>query len=169
MPVKDRLGQIYGRWTVLAPSSKRTVNQCAHWVCECSCGVRREVAGNSLESGTSRSCGCLTIEASKTRCGDRHSRWTGNSSEDDRERSRFRSVMQPKVFTRDSHTCQECGQVGGNLQVAHIKPWAEYPELRFDLTNCHTLCMACHYSETYGRLLPDGVIWGHNFSRRRSS
>jgi len=56
---------------------------------------------------------------------------------------------------------------GGKLQVAHIMSWADYPELRFNLDNCRTLCMACHYFETFGRELPEDVTtWGHNLSHK---
>jgi hypothetical protein len=82
-----------------------------------------------------------------------------------RERIRFRNEVQRQVFKRDDYTCQICGQHGGHLQVDHIQPWAEYIELRFDIENCRTLCMACHYKVTFGRELPEGVVWGHNLNQ----
>lgn len=82
------------------------------------------------------------------------------------EREKFRRTTQLRVFTRDNYTCQMCDQPGGYLQVDHIKSWAKFPELRFDLDNCRTLCMACHYYVTFKRKMPSGTIWGHNLSRR---
>jgi len=84
-------------------------------------------------------------------------------------RHKFRKTMQASVFARDNYTCQMCQQYSGNLQVDHIKRWSEYPELRFDIDNCRTLCMACHYFITFKRKLPEGVIWGHNLNRRIAS
>jgi hypothetical protein len=48
------------------------------------------------------------------------------------------------VFERDDYTCQLCNKRGGNLEVHHIKPWRDYPELRFDINNGQTLCVVCH-------------------------
>ena len=48
------------------------------------------------------------------------------------------------VYERDKYTCQHCGQVGGELNAHHIKPFAQYKELRFELSNGLTLCVECH-------------------------
>lgn len=48
------------------------------------------------------------------------------------------------VFARDDYICQECGSSGCYIQAHHIKPWAEYEDLRFDINNGITLCKDCH-------------------------
>lgn len=50
-----------------------------------------------------------------------------------------------EVFRRDDYTCQYCLIKGCFLHAHHIKSWAKFPELRFDLNNGLTLCKDCHY------------------------
>lgn len=88
--------------------------------------------------------------------GSNHYNWKGGiTAETRKERDRFHKYFTPKVFKRDDYTCQLCKKRGAELQVDHIKKWSEYPELRFDLTNCRTLCKACHYLITFNKPLMD--------------
>ena len=48
------------------------------------------------------------------------------------------------VFERDHYTCQNCGQVGGNINAHHIKSFKDFPNLRLEVSNGVTLCRNCH-------------------------
>ena len=77
--------------------------------------------------------------------GENNPNWKGGISVN------VHSIREPKykkwrsdVFTRDNWTCQTCRKRGGYLEAHHIKSWAKYPKLRYDLENGITLCMECH-------------------------
>lgn len=60
-------------------------------------------------------------------------------------------LWRESVFERDNYTCVECGTRGGELNADHIKPFAYYHKLRFDINNGRTLCVACHRkTSTFG-------------------
>lgn len=47
------------------------------------------------------------------------------------------------VFKRDSWTCKTCGGKG-YVESHHIKSWANFPKLRYRVSNGMTLCKECH-------------------------
>jgi hypothetical protein len=94
--------------------------------------------------------------------GEAHWNWRPWTTQSRRDRVYFKDTMQRRIFERDGYRCVLCSS-SGPLQVDHIKGWAEYPELRFDASNCRTLCMGCHYKKTFGRDMPESIkSWGHN-------
>jgi uncharacterized protein (DUF2225 family) len=54
------------------------------------------------------------------------------------------------VFNHDDYTCQCCGNRGGRLNAHHIKDFAQYKDLRYDLKNGITLCENCHDANISG-------------------
>lgn len=78
--------------------------------------------------------------------GELHPHWKGGIYK--RERNKIMNSPSYKnwrrlVKERDNYTCVLCG-AKENLQVDHIKGWADYPELRLDINNARTLCVGCH-------------------------
>lgn len=56
------------------------------------------------------------------------------------------------VFKRDNYTCLWCSKRGIYLEADHIKQFALFPQLRFDINNGRTLCRECHNTTKYGRI-----------------
>jgi hypothetical protein len=78
--------------------------------------------------------GGVTPEHQKIRCSLPYKRW------------------RMAVFERDHFTCVMCGfrsQYHGrgrcDIRADHIKPFHQYPELRFEVSNGRTLCLACDH------------------------
>lgn len=85
--------------------------------------------------------------------GQNSHRWKGGiSTENELQRKSAQyKTWRTNVFKRDNYQCQHCGQIGGELQADHIKPFAYFKELRFDINNGQTLCKQCHQAtDTFG-------------------
>ncbi len=74
-PVKNILGQRFGRLIVVERNG--SLHRMAAWRCVCDCGKEVErVHGGQLRRGVTRSCGCLQIERTAS-ANRRHGHWTG--------------------------------------------------------------------------------------------
>lgn len=56
--LKDLTGKKFGKLTVLRRDEKSS-SKCLKWVCKCECGSIVSVSRNNLNSGHTRSCGCI--------------------------------------------------------------------------------------------------------------
>ena len=83
--------------------------------------------------------------------GPRHPHWKGGHSKERQARygaPEYRAFV-AAVLERDAYTCQHCGAHNGQgenvvLQVHHVKPYADYPALAYDVNNGLSLCIHCH-------------------------
>lgn len=107
-----------------------------------------------------QSGGCIK-NLPKNMSGENNPAWKGGITPTTRkERKRFVYEVGKLVLKRDNYTCQMCHRIGGKLQVDHIQKWSEYVEQRFNINNCRTLCVGCHYKVTFGRVMPKDSKWG---------
>jgi hypothetical protein len=73
--IKNELGSVYGRLTVIGLHEQRTKSGQAQWICACTCGNTYIVEGRSLRSGRTKSCGCLNNEKRAERAGRATDAW----------------------------------------------------------------------------------------------
>ena len=108
-----------------------------------------------LHRGISKFCSkkCKGVSMSERQKAENNPSWRGGvSTENHRIRqSKAFKDWRHAVFERDDYTCQFCGIKGGYLEPDHIKPFAYFHDLRFELSNGRTLCKPCHKTtDTYG-------------------
>lgn len=65
--INIKVGEIYGRWTVIDNSFERLDTGNRTLLCRCECGTVRQVIMNELRSGRSQSCGCMRNELASNR------------------------------------------------------------------------------------------------------
>jgi hypothetical protein len=91
---------------------------------------------------------------SKALKGEKSYLWKGGiTSENHKIRTGIKiRLWREKVFKRDDYTCQKYKVRGGELCSHHIKNFAQYPELRFKVSNGITLSEKAHknFHKIYG-------------------
>jgi len=89
--------------------------------------------------------GCDCFRCDK-KVGEKNHNWKGGITPEVMRIRRSKEYKQwvNTVFQRDQYTCQACKKRGGDLHAHHIKRFADYPDLRFELSNGQTLCVPCH-------------------------
>lgn len=93
--------------------------------------------------------------------GEKNHNWNGGSSKAYKtgywgaEYQNWRRL----VFQRDNFECQQCRHQG-YITAHHKKSWANYPDLRYEISNGQTLCEPCHaQTDNYkGRNKKGGVL-----------
>lgn len=73
MQLIDLTNQKFNRLTVLKRGMNLGTKQSVSWVCLCDCGVIKEIEGQSLKRGKTRSCGCYKKEQGSWNKGVRNS------------------------------------------------------------------------------------------------
>ncbi len=71
--VTDRIGQVFGRLTVIK-RARSDRHYKAMWLCKCECGTECVVVGANLKNGLTVSCGCLRSENMRRTTTERNER-----------------------------------------------------------------------------------------------
>jgi len=109
--------------------------------------LRQRALGRKMSNETKKKILQTKIQNGTILRGPRHPFWKGG-----RPWERFKNpeylAWRHAVLERDAYVCQHCGRQckkrERGLAAHHIKPYAEYPELRYDVSNGMTLCRQCH-------------------------
>ena len=59
LKINDLTGQRFGKLVVLEPDSAHKTRSARRYLCQCDCGNLTKVYGDALQSGGTKSCGCL--------------------------------------------------------------------------------------------------------------
>lgn len=114
--------------------------------------ISRALTGRKLDQATRRK---IQLSHIGKHAKEKNPMWKGGITPKNRAiRNSFEyHEWRRQVFERDNYTCQFCKKRGGTkLHADHIRPFAFYPELRFDINNGRTLCKSCHQTtDTYRR------------------
>lgn len=100
-------------------------------------------------------CGTKVTRSDVSRCrqcfykhnsGSNSYQWRGGITKERLKiwRSEAYQKWRKSVFERDNYTCQWCKERGHKIEADHIRPFALFPKLRFELSNGRTLCVGCH-------------------------
>jgi len=133
-------GQKHGRWVF--GSRKKRCEKCGRFF-----GPNRNITTFRRRRFYSTTCG----PGYKWTSGPGTPRWRGGLQARLDSGARTRSCTEQvrwskSVMERDHYTCRWCGRKGGDLHAHHVRPFRDFPELRWELSNGITLCKPCHFS-----------------------
>lgn len=144
----DLTGMIFNYVTVLSKSHQ---NKYGQWIynCQCVCGKKYEVKGDSLKKG--KSCGCKNQKGESHfnygKFGENSSAWKGgiiNYNYEKDTRTYIKLCINPKIIQRDNNTCVCCNTRNELKNVHHIYSYKHFEQLRTNEYNLITLCLSCH-------------------------
>ena len=56
-------------------------------------------------------------------------------------------ALRQQVLRRDNYKCVSCS-AAGDLEIDHVKPVRDAPELAYEIDNLQALCRQCHSAKT---------------------
>jgi len=149
--IRDKTGIRYGRLIVkeIAYTKWEGYSWVTYWKCDCDCGKETIVRANHLQSGGTKSCGCLRrellIKLGEKSIGENNPHYIDGKSCGKYTKTVHK--LKEEIRKRDNYTCQDCGIIQDvlkgwykKLDVHHI----DGDDTNNDPENMISLCRNCH-------------------------
>ena len=126
-------------------------NGIAFWLCKCDCGNETIVQGGHLQTGHTRSCGCLRKEIMNKRIGKNHPNVKRNKNPNYIDgRTKAIRELKEKIRKRDK-VCQKCKITQEECLMKHNRKLDVHHSDGDDTNNAENnmivLCRSCHKKE----------------------
>lgn len=121
--VVDLSRQKFGRLTVVKWGGK------GQWVCRCECGKIKRVLTEYLHRGSTKSCGCLSLESSRKTKNVKHGFWNTNFS---KGTMKF-YLMWGSLKARCNNSNLKCYKNYGGRGITYDKRWEDFSGFRKDM------------------------------------
>lgn len=148
---RNRIGIRYGRLVVIAFAGRFWVGYALRpfWKCQCDCGNKTIVAGMNLQSGGTKSCGCIRreIASKKDKIGKNNPNYI-HGRNCSINNTKIVLELKEKIRKQNNYTCQHCSktqkqnlkETGRKLEVHHI----DGSDTNNIEKNLISLCRSCH-------------------------
>ena len=153
----DRTGRRYGRLVVLWPTLFREKSGAVKWLCQCDCGNRVVVSGSALQSGTTKSCGCLHKEMA-ARQSYRHGMVQSRLYQEWRNMKARCTCTKGKCYSRY-----------GGRGITYCAEWKGFTKFaKWALQNGYADDLTLDRIENDGDYQPDNCRWVSNAEQQRN-
>jgi hypothetical protein len=150
---KDMTGQIFGRLTVLNPSSKPNKRGMS-WDCQCICGKKTIAYGGHLRAGKRISCGCIAqknmyMSGVKFLYGTYKSKAKKRNIYFDLTLEEFQILISGNCFFCGSAPYQEIkSQHTGKSRIFYTGIDRVDNTIGYQIDNCVSCCKYCNYAKS---------------------
>lgn len=151
-------GKIFGRLTVVSAEKSKSYGGelKSVWNCVCECGNKHTVTGNLLQTGQTKSCGCLALESIRKRS-------TTHGKSNTRE---FKIWMAMKARCNNKNTINYENYGGRGIRVC--KRWDSFELFIEDMGVCPK-GFSIERKDTNGNYEPSNCIWADRITQARNT
>lgn len=117
-PVRNEIGNKYGKLTVIAPAKSKKRGAC--WLCQCACGKEKIIPGCRLRKGGAKTCGCSRnrgLSAGEAAFNDLFREYQFTA----KKRNRIWEISKELFKTLTSKSCFYCGSPPSGKRLHHKK------------------------------------------------